>query len=136
MIEDLHRYIDLIHQRGQALFNAYNELRKHLMDIRRELSNLGRLNHAAEQTIVRLKTELEEWKVKSNKMTMELNELKQELEIDVHKVDTGNSTLKFRFSSILSRWTSTCSARGSRQALRMASLTSWSRLASRLLAVQ
>merc|ERR1711970_273605 len=28
MIEDLHRYIDLIHQRGQALFNAYNELRK------------------------------------------------------------------------------------------------------------
>ena len=52
MIEDLHRsdlisielfnvgvllvlrYIDLIHQRGQALFNAYNDMRKRLGDVR------------------------------------------------------------------------------------------------------
>merc|ERR1719376_1289834 len=33
MIEDLHRYIDLIHERGQSLFNAYNDLRKRLMDV-------------------------------------------------------------------------------------------------------
>jgi len=76
MIEDLHRYIDLIHQRGQSLFNAYNELRKHLFDIRREISNLGRLTHAAEQTVIRLTKEVKEWKMKSNKMQMELNQLK------------------------------------------------------------
>ena len=28
------RYIDLIHERGQSLFNAYNDLRKRLMDVR------------------------------------------------------------------------------------------------------
>jgi len=76
MIEDLHRYIDLIHQRGQSLFNAYNELRKRLMDIRREISIIGRRNHDAEQTIKRLKVEMEDWKTKSNQMTMELNQLK------------------------------------------------------------
>ena len=47
------RYIDLIHQRGQALFNAYNDLRKRLGDIRREISIVGRKNHDAEQTIKR-----------------------------------------------------------------------------------
>merc|ERR1712029_1053443 len=51
MIDDLHRYIDLIHQRGQALFNAYNALRTKLGDIRREISIIGRKNHDAEQTI-------------------------------------------------------------------------------------
>merc|ERR1712112_278435 len=75
MIEDLHRYIDLIHQRGQSLFNAYNELRKRLLDIRREISIIGRRNHDAEQTIKRLRVEMEDWKTKSNKMTMELNKL-------------------------------------------------------------
>merc|ERR1719376_1699944 len=75
MIEDLHRYIDLIHERGQSLFNAYNELRKRLMDIRREISIIGRRNHDAEQTIKRLRVEMEDWKTKSNKMTMDLNKL-------------------------------------------------------------
>merc|ERR1719290_150163 len=75
MIEDLHRYIDLIHQRGQSLFNAYNELRKRLLDIRREISIIGRRNHDAEQTIKRLRVEMEDWKTKSNKMTMDLNKL-------------------------------------------------------------
>ena len=71
MIEDLHRsdlitifsscwslvlvlrYIDLIHQRGQALFNAYNDMRKKLGDVRNEIAIIGRKNHDAEQTIKR-----------------------------------------------------------------------------------
>merc|ERR1712121_633990 len=91
MIEDLHRYIDLIHQRGQSLFNAYNDLRKHLMDIRREISNLGRLNHAAEQTIARLRKDVEEWKTKSNKMQMDLKQLRRQykqLEVQVREERT------------------------------------------------
>merc|ERR1719348_1906826 len=96
MIEDLHRYIDLIHQRGQSLFNAYNELRKRLMDIRREISVIGRRNHDAEQTIKRLRVEMEDWKTKSNKMTMELNELKaqyKELENRVEDAKEKNAGL-------------------------------------------
>jgi len=78
MIDDLHRYIDLIHQRGQALFNAYNDLRKHLNDIRQEISIIGRKNHDAEQTIKRLRVELEDWKSKNNKIQEELNQVKAE----------------------------------------------------------
>ena len=55
------RYIDLIHQRGQALFNAYNDLRKRLGDIRREISIVGRKNHDAEQTIKRWETGQKLW---------------------------------------------------------------------------
>jgi len=89
MIEDLHRYIDLIHQRGQALFNAYNELRKRLMDVRREISVISRRNHDAEQTIKRLRTEMEDWKQKSNKMQMELNELKAQYKEMENKVEAA-----------------------------------------------
>jgi len=96
MIEDLHRYIDLIHERGQSLFNAYNDLRKRLMDVRREISVIGRRNHDAEQTIKRLRVEMEDWKTKSNKMTMELNELKaqyKELENRVEDAKEKNAGL-------------------------------------------
>jgi len=79
MVEDLHRYIDLIHQRGQSLFNAYNELRKRLMEIRREITMIGEQNHDAEQTINRLRKEVEDWKARSNKMQIELNQLKAQL---------------------------------------------------------
>merc|ERR1719290_738991 len=96
MIDDLHRYIDLIHERGQSLFNAYNDLRKRLMDVRREISVIGRRNHDAEQTIKRLRVEMEDWKTKSNKMTMELNELKahyKELENRVEDAKEKNAGL-------------------------------------------
>jgi len=89
MIEDLHRYIDLIHQRGQALFNSYNELRKRLMDVRREISILGRRNHDAEQTVTRLRVEMDDWKTKSNKMQMELNELKAQYKEMENKVEAA-----------------------------------------------
>jgi len=93
MIEDLHRYIDLIHQRGQSLFNAYNELRKRLMDIRREISIIGRRNHDAEQTIKRLRVEMEDWKSKSNKMTMELNQMKAQYKEMSAKLKVSQQTL-------------------------------------------
>merc|ERR1711974_464984 len=96
MIEDLHRYIDLIHQRGQALFNAYNELRKRLMDIRREITIIGQRNHDAEQTINRLRKETDDWKTKTNKLQMELNQLKAQykgMEIKVRASKAKNVEL-------------------------------------------
>jgi len=86
MIGDLHRYIDLIHQRGQALFNSYNELRKRLIDLRQQITIIGKNNHNIELTITRLRKEVENWKNQSNRMQMELNQLKAQykgLEIKV-----------------------------------------------------
>jgi len=87
MIDDLHRYIDLIHQRGQALFNAYNDLRKRLGDIRREISIIGRKNHDAEQTIKRLRVELDDWKSKTSKMQEELAKVQAEYREMERKVE-------------------------------------------------
>ena len=46
------------------------------MDVRREIQVIGRRNHDAEQTIKRLRSEMEDWKKKSNDMQLELNELR------------------------------------------------------------
>merc|ERR1719392_268194 len=89
MIEDLHRYIDLIHQRGQALFNAYNDMRSKLGDVRNEISIIGRKNHDAEQTIARLRLELEDWRKKNNKIQEELNEVKAQAEEMERKVEAA-----------------------------------------------
>jgi len=105
MIEDLHRYIDLIHQRGQSLFNAYNELRKRLMEIRREITMIGEHNHDAEQTINRLRKEVDNWKGKSNKMQMELNQLKAQLkgmEIQVRTSKINNDDLMKKKEELIS----------------------------------
>ena len=97
------RYIDLIHQRGQALFNAYNDMRKKLGDVRNEISIIGRKNHDAEQTIarfnriflcfstldhiIRLRIELEDWRSKNNQIQEELNQVKAQAEEMERKVE-------------------------------------------------
>merc|ERR1719192_1960038 len=91
MIEDLHRYIDLIHQRGQALFNAYNDMRKKLGDVRNEIAIIGRKNHDAEQTIKRLRVELEDWKSQNNKMQEELSQVKAQAEEMERKVEESKA---------------------------------------------
>merc|ERR1719290_777882 len=97
MIEDLHRYIDLIHQRGQALFNAYNDLKKRLMDMRREISVISRRNHDAEQTVTRLRVEMDDWKTKSNKMQMELNELQAQYKEMENKVRIPEAVIEYNY---------------------------------------
>ncbi len=67
MISDLHRWIDLIHERGQAMYHAFNELRKHLEDIQRQIRELHRQNHDNQILVERLRKELEEWKEKCRK---------------------------------------------------------------------
>ena len=68
MISDLHRWIDLIHERGQAMYHAFNELRKHLEDIQRQIRELHRSNHDNNVLLDRLKKELGDWKEKSRKL--------------------------------------------------------------------
>ena len=89
------RYIDLIHQRGQALFNAYNDLRKRLGDIRREISIIGRKNHDAEQTIKRLRVELDDWRTKTSKMQEELTKVQAEYKEMERKVKLKQQYVKW-----------------------------------------
>ena len=45
LLADLHRWIDVIHERGQALFKAFNELRNHLEDLQRQIKELHLQKH-------------------------------------------------------------------------------------------
>lgn len=76
LLAELNRWIDLIHERGQALFSAFNELRKHLEDVQRQIKDLHRESHNYQVMMDRLKKELEEWKVKSRKLRTEVDSLK------------------------------------------------------------
>ena len=44
-IGDLHRVIDVIHERGGAMYHAFNELRKHLEDIQRQIKEMHKTNY-------------------------------------------------------------------------------------------
>ena len=72
MISDLHRWIDLIHERGQAMYRAFGELRKHLEDIQRQIRELHRQNHDNQVLVERLGKELEEWKEKCRKQQVRI----------------------------------------------------------------
>ena len=76
VIGDLHRWIDLIHERGQAMYHAFNELRKHLEDIQRQIRESHRQNHDNGQLNLRLKKEMEVWKERCRKVQIELEEVK------------------------------------------------------------
>ena len=97
MITDMHRWVDLIHERGQAMYHAFTELRKHLAsirttgvgqksrhirtfctqeDIQRQIRELHRSNHDNRDLVDRLSRELDEWKEKCRRMQVQLEDLK------------------------------------------------------------
>jgi len=83
LITDLHRWIDLIHERGQALYSAFSELRKHLEDLQRQIKTLHKKMHDNDVLILRLSKELDEWKAKSSKLRSEVDGLQAKyLEIE------------------------------------------------------
>jgi len=93
-IGDLHRYIDLIHERGQAMYHAFNELRKHLEDIQRQIRELHRQNHDNQVLVDRLKKELDEWKERCRKETVNHDHFKKrcflKINVLVLKVKVAN----------------------------------------------
>ena len=54
VLSDLHHYIDVIHERGQSLFGAFNELKKHLEDVQRQIKDLHKTAHSY-QVVYQLK---------------------------------------------------------------------------------
>ena len=75
LITDLHRWIDLIHERGQALYSAFSELRKHLEDLQRQIKGLHKKIHDNDVIIQRLRKELDDWKQKASKLRSEVDGL-------------------------------------------------------------
>ena len=75
MITDLHRWIDLIHERGQALYSAFSELRKHLEDVQRQIKSLHKKIHDNDVLVLRLNKELDDWKHKASKLRSEVGGL-------------------------------------------------------------
>lgn len=75
LITDLHRWIDLIHERGQALYSAFSELRKHLEDLQRQIKNLHKKMHDNDVLILRLTKELDDWKQKASRLRSEVDGL-------------------------------------------------------------
>lgn len=75
LITDLHRWIDLIHERGQALYATFSELRKHLEDVQRQIKTLHKKIHDNDVVILRLSKELDDWKNKASKLRSEVDGL-------------------------------------------------------------
>ena len=46
LLNDVHHWIDVMHERGQSLFGAFNELKKHLGDMQRQMQDLHKQSHS------------------------------------------------------------------------------------------
>ena len=55
LLSDLHHWIDILHERGQALFGAFQELKKHLEDVQRQMRDLHKQSHSYQVMMERLK---------------------------------------------------------------------------------
>ena len=52
ILADLHHWVDIIHERGQALYNAFNELKKHLEDLQRQIKDLHKEDHSNQVLLI------------------------------------------------------------------------------------
>lgn len=92
-IADMHRWIDLIHERGEAMYKAFAELRSHLEDIQSRIEQLHRANHDDRETTERLKKELEDWKDKCRRVNVELEDVRARYE----KMEKEHSKMMYQF---------------------------------------
>ena len=92
-IADMHRWIDLIHERGEAMYKAFAELRSHLEDIQSRIEQLHRANHDDRETTDRLKKELEDWKDKCRRVNVELEDVTARYE----KMEKEHSKMMYHF---------------------------------------
>ena len=92
-IADMHRWIDLIHERGEAMYKAFAELRSHLEDIQSRIEQLHRANHDDRETTDRLKKELEDWKDKCRRVNVELEDVRARYE----KMEKEHSKMMYQF---------------------------------------
>jgi len=76
LLSELHRWIDMIVERGQSLFKAFEDLRKHADEISKQIKDVHKEIHDNTVLIDRLNKELEDWKGKARNLRGELDALK------------------------------------------------------------
>lgn len=76
LLSELHRYVDLIVERGVALRGAFEDLRKHADEIQRHIKDLHKEVFDNTELAKRLVKELDEWKAKARTLRGELDTLK------------------------------------------------------------
>jgi len=80
LLNDVHHWIDVMHERGQSLFGAFNELKKHLGDMQRQMQDLHKQSHSYQVMMERMKKELEEWREKARELRTSVDSLKAKYE--------------------------------------------------------
>jgi len=76
LLSELHRWIDMIVERGQSLYKAFEDLRKHAEEIQKQIKDVHKEVHDNKVLMDRLVKELEEWKGKARNLRGELDALK------------------------------------------------------------
>merc|ERR1719184_41419 len=76
LLSELHRWIDMIVERGQSLYKAFEDLRKHAEEISKQIKDVHKEIHDNKVLIDRLNKELEDWKGKARNLRGELDALK------------------------------------------------------------
>jgi len=76
LLTELHRWIDMIVERGQSLYKAFEELSKHADEIQKQIKDVHKEIHDNTVLIDRMTKELEDWKGKARNLRGELDALK------------------------------------------------------------
>merc|ERR1711936_227653 len=93
LLSELHRWIDMIVERGQSLYKAFEDLRKHAEEISKQIKDVHKEIHDNKVLIDRLNRELEDWKGKARNLRGELDALKAKyllLKKDHQRMENGS----------------------------------------------
>jgi len=97
MIADLHKFIEVLHQKGKELFAAYIKLKGKLDELNQTLDKLKTEGEQQQQVLAKLKEDIEEWKTKARELQVQLDEVKSkyhDLETEDHELTLRNDQLQ------------------------------------------
>merc|ERR1712064_151675 len=80
LLNDVHHWIDVMHERGQSLFGAFNELEKTFGRHAKTMQDLHKQSHSYQVMMERMKKELEEWREKARELRTSVDSLKAKYE--------------------------------------------------------
>jgi len=96
MIADLHKFIEVMHEKGKELFSAYTKLKDKLSELTERLDKLKVEGIHQKQVLEKLKSEIEEWKTKARELQVELDDLRakfHDLQAEQHEISLRNEQL-------------------------------------------
>ena len=97
MIADLHKFIEVLHQKGKELFAAYVKLKGKLDELNQTLDKLKTEGEHQQQVLTKLKEDIEEWKTKARELQVQLDEMKtkyHDLQTEDHELTLRNEQMQ------------------------------------------